>query len=81
MEHPSDPKTSTRGLTPSTKDEKDDETRDLRRLLSKAEIIEEIQEEKANSEFEELMHRPSACGEVVLPTDPIALKVLEGFKM
>lgn len=80
-DHPSDSKKSIKIPAPSMKDEKEDETRELRRLLSKAEIIEEIQEEKANSEFEEMLHRPTACSDLTLPTDPVALKVLQGFKM
>ena len=80
-DHPSDSKNSLKIAAPSMKDEKENETRELRRLLSKAEIIEEIQEEKANNEFEEMLHRPTACSNFALPTYPVALKVLQGFKM
>ena len=43
--------------------------------------IDFIQEEKADTEFEELMRKPSTGGEVTIPTDPEAINVLNGFKM
>ena len=42
-----------------------------------------IREEKADSEFEELLRMPdkNSGGEIVISTDPLAISILDGFKM
>ena len=42
--------------------------------------VESIQDEKVDAEFEELLRKPNT-GEISVSSDPIALKVLSGFKM
>ena len=79
-DYPSEAKPEILGAVLGTKDEKDAAEMSPRRR-SLAATIECIQEEKADSEFEELMRRPSAGGEITIPTDPAALAMLNGFKM
>lgn len=78
-DYPSEAKPETVSGAPGTKEEKDEVS--SRWKPSLAETIDFIQEEKADSEFEELMRKPSTGGEITIPTDPEALNVLNGFKM
>lgn len=80
-EYPSEAKPEIFSAELGTKDEKDATELSPRRKQSQAATIECIQEQKADSEFEELMRRPSPVGELSIPTDPAALNMLNGFKM
>lgn len=81
LDYPSESKTKIKSPTPAMKEEKDDDITELNKILSTIDMIQHSQEEKADSEFEELMHKPNVGAEFTFPTDPQTLKVLRGFKM
>jgi hypothetical protein len=60
-------------------DIKDDKS--SRRVQLHNNAIEQIQEEKVDSEFEELMRKPNGGGEVAVSDEPEALLKMSGFKM
>ena len=81
LEYPSEAKPDSLNIISGTKEEKEEVDASVDREHSRSETIECIQEEKADSEFDELMRRPNAVGEIMIPTDPEALTMRDGFKM
>lgn len=74
-DHVSDAKPEPKGGS-DTKDEKSS-----RRVQLHNNTIEQIQEEKIDSEFEELMRKPNGGGEIAVSDEPEALLKMSGFKM
>jgi hypothetical protein len=74
-DHPADAKPEPKRGS-DIKDEKS-----MRRVQSHNNAIEQIQEEKVDSEFEELMRKPNGGGEVAVSDKPEALLKMSGFKM
>ena len=81
IDYPSEAKLDPLNIISGTKEEKDEIDAGVDREHTRSESIEFIQEEKADTEFEELMRRPNTGGEIVVPTDPEALTMRNGFKM
>jgi hypothetical protein len=74
-DHAADAKPEPKGGS-DIKDEKSS-----RRVQSHNNAIELIQEEKIDSEFEELMRKPNGGGEIAVSDEPEALLKMSGFKM
>lgn len=80
-DYPSEAKPDQLNIISGTKEEKEEIDVSMNREHSRSESTACIHEGKADSEFEESMRRPNPGGEIVIPTDPEALTVRDGFKM